>query len=117
VRRVEWIGDGTTAVADEPDTGTATIGDFAFDATDAVLKTEPRLATTAMLVEKAGPLTADEWREVGVLVAAFLGQARRVPQLVAVTGETASVAPVLMGESTRRRFMSALRDLTGQVAR
>jgi hypothetical protein len=117
VRRVEWIGDGTTAVADEPDTGNATMSDFAHGQTEAVLAAEPRLRTIAMLVEKAGPLTADEWREVGVLVAAFLGQARRVPQLVAVTGETAAVAPVLMGETTRRRYMSALRDLTGQVAR
>lgn len=114
--RPEWVGDGELA-GQQVDTRVdgATLDDFAFEKTAALLATEPRLKTLATLVERAGPLDAAMWREVGVLVAAFLGQGRRVPQLVAVTGDTAAVAPLLTGEVTRMRYMCALRDLTGQT--
>ena len=113
--RSEWIGDGELAgqTVDTRIDG-VTVEDFAYEATNVLLRTEPRLKTIAKLVERAGPLDEAEWREVGVLVAAFLGKGRRVPQLGPVTGETTRVMPLLGGEITRLRFVSALRALAGQ---
>jgi hypothetical protein len=113
--RPEWVGDGSQAAPPDERVLDATLQDFAYDATATLLATEPRLRTIATLVERAGPLDAVTWREVGVLAATFVGQGRRVPQIGAVTGETVSVAPLLNGEITRQRYMAALRDLTGQT--
>lgn len=116
MRRFEWIGDGSDARPVDESLSDATMRTFAFGQTEAVLAAEPRLRTIATLVERAGPLDEALWREVGVLSAAFIGQGRRVPQMVAVTSETAAVAPVLTGETARLRFVAALRRLAGQVA-
>lgn len=115
--RSEWIGDGQDA-GRQVDTRVegATVENFAFGSTETVLRTEPRLVTIIDLVDMAGPLDEEMWRSVGVLVATFLGPGRRVPQLGAVTNETASVGSLLQGEVTRLRFMTALRDVAGQAS-
>jgi hypothetical protein len=115
--RSEWVGDGQDA-GQQVDTRVegATVEDFAYGATATVLKTEPRLVTVIDLVDMAGPMDEEMWRQVSVLVATFLGPGRRVPQLGAVTNETASVGSLLQGEVTRLRFMAALRDMVGQAA-
>ncbi len=116
MRRVEWVGEGHGDGSAHVDDGdSATLSDFAYESTYAVLATEPRVQTIATLVAKAGPLDAATWREVGALVGTFLGPAGSVARLVPCTSESQRVAPLLGGEATRRRFIAALRDLTGQV--
>lgn len=112
MRRLEWVGSGDADghLVDERVDG-ATLGDFAHGDTEALLATEPRLATIARLVERAAPMDEALWREVAILVAAFVGQGRRVPQIGAVTNESARVAPLLSGETTRLRLMAALRKV------
>jgi hypothetical protein len=109
--RHEWVGERRTllgAVAEEP----ATLGDFAGSDTTALLAAEPRLVDVAELVvgcARAGGVPDEMWPGVERIVAALVGPRRSATMTTPLNAASMVVASALAGETTRRRYVEALR--------
>ena len=116
--RQEWIE--VPRMMGAPDGDPATLDTFAWTATAAVVEVEPRLSTLATLVEGCAigrGITETAWRGVDGIASAFLGPARSVPQVVAVSAMSLAVASDLHGEVVLRRYQTALRLLAAEARR
>lgn len=116
--RHEWIEQKRMlpgAVAEEP----ATLSTFAGTDTTALLAAEPRLVDVAELVvgcARAGGVPVEMWAGVERIVAALLGPRRTATMTTPLNSNSMVVASALAGETTRRRYVEALRARAAQEA-
>ena len=114
--RHEWVEAKRTlpgAVAEQP----ATLADFAGTDTADLLAAEPRLVDVAELVigcARTGGVLDEMWPGVERIVAALLGPRRSATMTTPLNSASMVVGSTLMGETTRRRFIEALRAEASQ---
>lgn len=109
--REEWVEDKrilSDSVAEQP----ATLADFAGAATADLLAAEPRLVDVAELVigcARAGGVPEAMWPSIDRIAALLLGPTRTATMTRPLNAASMTVASALSGETTRRRFVQALR--------
>lgn len=116
--RHEWV-DEARLLPGAVEHVDATLLDFAWDQTAGLLAVEPRLVALAELVvgcARAGGVPDAMWAGVDSIAALLVGPTRAAGQTTPVNATSIAVSSTLSGETTRQRYVAALRRRAEQEA-